>query len=340
MAHELEEFDSVVLFKNAAWHGLGTVVEDAPTPREARKLARMEWEVEQWPITAIGPNGQTITLDSHVANVRTDCNVHLGIVGKDWTPFQTSEMADFCEALAEAGDKVVCESAGSIRNGAKCWFLLRGESFTVRSADVLCPYLLVSNGFDGATALRCTPTFIRVVCSNTLHAVIPQSEAVGRRLNVREAGYAVHHTGNLLDRVQEAKAALRMYSHALDVNREMIDRLAAREMDSEAVKRFLLECYVRDFGAIADVPVTSREIGGRKRAIACVSKCLVTFDKEMDLAGPTAWNAMNSYTNWLQHGRTIRGMATQANTEARIGSRLFGTDAGRATATYELALAV
>src|SRR5512147_2629049 len=114
MAHELTATDSVVLHRQAAWHGLGTIVENAPTPQEALKIAKLDWQVEQWPISAT--NGEVrVALGDHCANIRTDTRSCLGVVGKGYSPIQNQELADFAAALAEQGNTVKVETAGSIR---------------------------------------------------------------------------------------------------------------------------------------------------------------------------------------------------------------------------------
>lgn len=72
MAHEITSRDGLVLHKNAAWHGLGTIVQDAPTTREALKLASLDWSVEQWPLSATNGEGEKLAVTNYVANVRTD----------------------------------------------------------------------------------------------------------------------------------------------------------------------------------------------------------------------------------------------------------------------------
>jgi len=174
MAHEITQHDNVVLHRTPAWHGLGIVVKDAPTPMEALKIAALDWNVEQWPLSAT--NGETRLLVDGQLNVRMPGAIKLGIVGQHYKVVQNVELAQFCQDLAEQNDTVKVESAGSIRQGRKVWFLLKGESFTVRSADHIEPYICVSNGHDGGTAIRATPTTIRVVCANTLFMVIPDNE--------------------------------------------------------------------------------------------------------------------------------------------------------------------
>lgn len=43
MAHEITETDNLVLAGKAAWHGLGVVTENAPTPMDAIRLAGLDW---------------------------------------------------------------------------------------------------------------------------------------------------------------------------------------------------------------------------------------------------------------------------------------------------------
>lgn len=342
MAHEIEKHDNVVLHKKAAWHGLGVVVEEAPTPSEALKIAGLDWEVEQWPTYAtsgeLDANGESkrIVLD-RVANVRSDTKDVLGVVSKNWTPFQNCEVAEFCEALAEEGDQVKVESAGSIRNGQKMWFLLKGESFSVRGTkdqDVIEPYICVSNGFDGMTGFRATPTTIRVVCSNTLHAVIPRFESESQRLkSLKPAAFVCKHTGNIQERVEEAQRALQLYSKSIEEQHQLIDQVAARDVSREDVQQFFLECYTTDFGAI---PTEE----GRKRtnALKAVSSMCDRFDREREVCGATAWTAMNAYTGWLQHDRPSKFKDTDRAKETRLQTNLFGSGADRTTQAFKRAL--
>jgi phage/plasmid-like protein (TIGR03299 family) len=338
MAHEIEQHDGVVLHREKAWHGLGTIVENAPTPLESLQIARLDWSVEQWPIVAQRPDGGYLPIKTSVANVRSDIGHVLGIVGDGYQPIQNRDLAEFCTALAEQDDVVKIESAGSIRNGAKVWFLLKGESFSVRDRDAITPYILVSNGHDGGTALRCTPTTVRVVCSNTLHMVIPQHE--GRSRAPQAACYVAHHTKNVMERVNQAKSALALYGRSLEHNRQLIDALAAKQMTGEQVRQFFLECYTRDFGALDPTSREKREQRRMQAARNAFWKMDDVFSRSIDAAGATAWNAVNAYTEWLEHSRPIRVKNYAAKQEQRLSAKLFGVDADRALATYGAAIAL
>lgn len=339
MGHEITSTDNVVLHKDAAWHGLGVIVQDAPTPREALKIAGLDWTVQQAPLAAKLADGNELAVPTHKLNFRGDNNGFLGVVGKDYRPIQNSELADFCEALAEQGDEVKIESAGSIRGGQKVWFLLKGESFSVRDKDEVQPYICVSNGHDGWTALRCTPTTVRVVCSNTLHAVVGSSEPGRPFRQAQQATFVAHHTATIMDRVEEAKAALKLYNRAVNDTRMIIDQLAAKDVSRADVQRFFLECYTKDFGPFADNPQTKVEQNTRNRAMDACAAVFSRFDQELSICGPTAWNALNSYTQWSQH-RISRLKDTNKAHERSVESKLFGAEAQRAHRALLTALAL
>lgn len=349
MPHEIQQHDDLVLHQQRAWHGLGIVVQDAPTPRKALKIAGLDWEVEQWNLFAANVSdaqsmqdsatAYPIDVESHVLNIRSDTHTQLGIVGADYTPIQNSDLADFCEELAEGNDVVKVESAGSIRNGRKVWFLLKGESFSVRD-DEVSPYICVSNGHDGTAALRCTPTTIRVVCSNTLHLVIPDRvDSGGRIRHLKQAGYVCRHTRHVKQRVEEAKAALQIYGKSLESTRQMIDSVAAKEIKSrEDVQAFFLECYTTDFGPIPSEAKTKAEEKKRWKAMEASNRVFARFDHERDLVGANYWAAFNAYSGWLQNENQPRIIDDTARREQKTHSLLFGTDAARTHHALEVAL--
>ena len=332
MAHEITNTDGLVLTGTGAWHGLGKVVETAPTPAEALIAAGLDWSVDQWALSATdGENGRQ-SAPSHVLNVRSDNGEQLGVVSAGYTPVQNRRLAELAAALAEGGDVVKVESAGSIRGGRKVWFLLRGESFTTRNdADRIVPYILLANGHDGTQSLRCIPTTVRVVCSNTLHM------SLGGRSE--KVGYTFRHTSGIEVKADEIKNALGLYNRSLTSTRTAIDALCGRNVSRDDVQAFFLEAYSRDFGAIPANPTTDADKKARDRATDAYRAYVRRFDAERHVAGATAWNAMNAYTGFLQHDRPVRAAADR-RAEARNEYRLMGEDADRTTATFRQALAL
>lgn len=338
MGHEITRTDRLLLHRQRAWHGLGTIVEQAPTPTEALTLAGLDWHVDQWPLVAVNEGGARMGVETHVANVRRDTGEQLGIVGQGYRPIQNAEMADFAESLAKEGDVVRLETAGSIRGGKKVWLLLKGESFSVRSDDEVRPYILISNGHDGTAALRCTPTTVRVVCSNTLHMVIPERE----RKSLARGGnaYVVQHSGDIRKKVDEARAALRLYEHALTETHGLANTLAAKDVSRQQIQDFWLDVYQRDWGAVPTNPTDASEQRRRERATAAMASMGRLFDERREVAGATAWNAANAYTEWLQHERKLQTKDPHKAAEQRLQENLFGTSVQRSQKAMMLAATI
>ena len=356
MAHEITETDNVVLHKRKAWHGMGILVDEAPTPREALALAGLDWDVEQKDLVAIPDAkrlkeliaiGDTMTvfaevqkamnIDSHVLNVRSDNHEQLGVVTSGYNPVNNADLADFCEALAEGDDVVKIETAGSVKGGKRVWFLMKGESFAVRNEDAVTPYILGSNGHDGGAALRFTPTTIRTVCSNTLHAVIPQWEQEGV-CKVKPLAFAARHTKNIAERLEEAKRALGLYNRAITEMRSVIDEMARKEVVRSQLVEYFQANYERDFNEIPTNPTDKKEERRRDRAQSAMASFMRRFDDEAKVAGTTAWNAFNAYSGLVQHDLKARGKSDEDRITRRVESNLFGLNAQRTHHAFAQAL--
>lgn len=81
--------------KQKAWHGLGQIVDQYPTSAEAIKHAGLDYEVVKSPLFTKGSgiietaNGieigsSELDVPNYFANIRTDNNAVLGVVGKDY----------------------------------------------------------------------------------------------------------------------------------------------------------------------------------------------------------------------------------------------------------------
>lgn len=329
MAHEIGKTDGLVLAGKPAWHGLGIVVDDAPTPAEALKIAGLDWTVKQTAgVSGVIDEGSDsavrIVTDTHVLNVRSDTFAPLGVVGAGYMPVQNRELAELAQALG--GDGCEIESAGSIRDGRRVWFLLRGEPFEVNGGkDEVERYLLLANGHDGTLALTVQPTSIRVVCSNTLHMSLGER---GQR-SVR-----ILHTSGVQDRVGEVRATLGMFTDASRRFEEQARALARRNMGREEVQAFWLDVYQELEGMIPTEHKTAADAAARNRSTKALAEWSQTFDREHKVAGPTAWNAMNAVTHWYDHQKP-------GGDEARSAmNRWWGIGATRKAGAFKKALAL
>lgn len=98
------------------WHGLGTMVEEAPTSREALEAAGLNWQVIQKNLVT----DSGIVVPGFKANLRETDQQVLGVVSDRYKVVQNEEAFAFTDALL--GEGVTYETAGSLQNGRRTWF--------------------------------------------------------------------------------------------------------------------------------------------------------------------------------------------------------------------------
>ena len=135
MAHEIDQTTnaqgSAMFAYKPAWHGLGTVVQEAQSSREALRLSGLDWDVNLTDLAADFGNDVPIEnrykpLDTHRATYRMDTGVALGAVGMRYRPLQNREaFAWMDEVVGRSGGRAVGRS-GTMRkrwntNGEGYW---------------------------------------------------------------------------------------------------------------------------------------------------------------------------------------------------------------------------
>lgn len=348
MAHEITSTDSVLLHQRPAWHGLGMVIEEELTAVEACRKAKMSWEVEPWRLTATGPNGETIEVPDFVANVRVDQGLDLravlGVVSGDYRVCQNMQLAELADEVASSG-KVIIESCGSIRGGKRVWFLAKGEAYQVGGKDAVDSYMLFSNGHDGGSSLRMTPTSVRVVCSNTLHMVIPRFD--GQR--PESASISFMHLGSMDRKIAAAKQALQHFAAVRDSNFEMMERLAQTPISRMQADQLFAGSYAAFWETATDAELRDSDL--RKRGIAerrlermreGRAAFLERLNDEARKTGMelSVWSAMNAMTGFVQHDKVPTAKTSEAAYEARCERNLFGLGAQRTHEVLAASLAL
>ena len=64
------------------------------------------------------------------------------------------------------------------------------------------------------------------------------------------------------------------------------------------------------------------------------------FDERREVAGATAWNAANAYTEWLQHERKLQTKDPHKAAEQRLQENLFGTSVQRSQKAMMMAATI
>ena len=187
MAANVEMMFSV---RETPWHGLGKIIEEAPTSDEAIKIAGLDWNVIQRPVYT-----STGIISGFKANIRETDEKFLGLVTDRYRIVQNREAFEFTDALL--GEGVRYETAGSLASGKRVWMLAKMETATITDEKV-DPYLVFTNNHDGNGAIRVAITPVRVVCQNTLNLAMKRASR----------HWSAVHTGDMQSKLVEARNTL------------------------------------------------------------------------------------------------------------------------------------
>ena len=205
------------------WHGLGTVVLEAPASADALRLAGLDWKVGQEPIYT--DTGELI--EGYKANIRDKDRRVLGVVSDRYRVVQNTDAFSFTDELLGKG--VRYETAGALQEGRKVWLLARLPREYIIAGERISPYLVFSNTHDGSGSVKVAVTPVRVVCNNTLNLA----------LDAAKRSFSMVHTGNIQDKIQEAKDTLFMAEEYMDCLGIEFERLRRQKMTDEQVKEYI-----------------------------------------------------------------------------------------------------
>lgn len=284
MAHQIESDDSMFSVRETPWHGLGKVVKDAPTTREAITMAGLDWKVETKTM-AVEDSGDTVP--GFRAVVRDSDTKVLGVVSSKWKPLQNDKAFEWFQPWVDSGS-VTLETAGSLRGGQIVWVLAKvaGDAGVVvpKSDDKVIPFILLSNSHDGTRAVRAGFTPIRVVCANTL--AIAHGGSTGKLLKVR-------HTASVVDAVQAVRESMDLVQREFVATIHQYRTLAMAGVDAKSLDKYVR----RVFNLEAD------EDNGKR----ILNKVIPLFEggKGNQLAGVcgTYWAAYNAVAEFLAYER-------------------------------------
>lgn len=243
MAHNITERDGMFTVREAAWHGLGTVLSEYPTREEAQRIAH-PWEPVLEPIFSQEP---IITeegdVETHYLEIpgykrvrRDDNGDTIGVVSDTYQPVLNTELYDIAEAIeGESNGSVQFETGGSLKGGSKVWLMLRlKEPLRIQgdSETMTIPYFALQNSHDGSGSLRGQATMTRIVCDNT--AKMADLDAKSRGTEFRFS-----HTASISARIEQAKDALAGWQDNLEDYTRMMNHLSTEKVDSSQVDYFV-----------------------------------------------------------------------------------------------------
>lgn len=117
-------------------------------------------------------------ITSHMATVRDDNDITLGVVGSGYGVVQNAKAFEFIDIITSGrlgGDAPIIETAGVLGVGERMYVTARmphNIQIGGNNKDVVEDYILFTNTHDGSGAVTVLFTPIRVVCENTLNMAL------------------------------------------------------------------------------------------------------------------------------------------------------------------------
>lgn len=275
--------ESMFYVREKPWHGLGTKVMQAPTSAEALSLAGLDWEVEQEPIFT----ENNILISGYRANVRSTDRKVLGVVTDKYKVVQNTEAFAFTDALL--GEGVQYETAGSLMGGRKIWLLARLPKEYYMAGEKISPYLVFSNTHDGSGSVKVAITPIRVLCNNTLNLA----------LSTAKRSFSMIHTGDISEKMKEARDTLFMAEEYMDSLGKEFDTLRKKKLTDNQVKEYIEMLIPSDK---ADTVQQQKNI---KRLRDDVARRYFEAPDLIDI-GKNAYRFINAVSDFATHAQPLR----------------------------------
>ena len=275
--------ESMFYVREKPWHGLGTMVEDAPSSIDALTLAGLDWSVIQKDV--LTQDGDPIP--GFKVNLRDSDGAVLGIVSDRYRVVQNTDAFRFTDDLL--GEGVTYETAGALQGGRKVWMLARMPQRYFIAGDEIAPYLVVMNSHDGSSGIKVAMTPIRVVCQNTLNLAL----GTARRT------WAAKHTENVLYRVHEARETLELADTYMKELRRGIEELSRIRLSDRKALELMREFF----------PVTKElSDGQRKNNIRLLGDLKHRYWDAPDLAyvENNGYRFVNAVSDFATHAEPVR----------------------------------
>jgi phage/plasmid-like protein (TIGR03299 family) len=293
--------DAVVLARQPAWHGLGTVVDHLMKAEEAFKQAQLDWQVEKRPLYSLWPDGSYWKTDASGIFRMTD-NALLGTCGEMYKPIQNASGFELIDALLELSDGgMYYETAGALGKGEVVWALARiPEEFKIAGGDLHSLYLMFMTRHDGNGSARCKLVDTRVVCQNTLAVAIGEK---GGELRIA-------HFGNVDEKIAAAKKLMAATGETVKALETKLNILATRQVTKDAFFATLDELF--------PVEEEKKESPARMNKVSDVMELFASNDHDANPAiRGTGLNLLNCIVEYMDH---VSGSDKMRGRSAMFGS--------------------
>ena len=308
--------------QQTAWHGLGQIVTEYPTSKEALRFAGLDYTVAKRPLFTYDYESQEangdleikiaeVSVPNYFATIRTDTEQVLGVVGKDYEVVQNTDAFSFFDCIV-GGDGIQYETAGALGNGERIFITAKLPSYIkVGNDDLIEQYLFLTTSHDGSGSITAAFTPIRIVCNNTLNA------AMHNRSNIIK----IRHTANAKERLETAHRLMGITNHLSIKLEGMFNQWAGIRITDSEVMKLVQMAMVPNKEVLKNI-----EAGNDDELSTCFKNiCDSTFEyamanpsQQIETTKGTLFGAYNAVTGYFQNVRSYK------NEEAKLKSLLLG----------------
>jgi phage/plasmid-like protein (TIGR03299 family) len=315
----LHSFFSV---KEKAWHGLGQIVEGYPTSAEALRFAGLDYSVEKRKLFTFDnenekANGETeikipeIAVPDFYATIRTDNEMVLGVVGKDYEVVQNTDAFSFFDAIV-GGEGIQYETAGALNKGERIFITAKLPNYIkVGREDLIEQYLFLTTSHDGSGSITAAFTPTRVVCNNTLNAALRnQSNAI-----------KIRHTANAKERLEQGHKLMGITNQLSAQLEGIFNQWASIRITDPEVKKLIQMALVPNREVLQNIQAGKEDELStcfRNMADGAFEYAMTNHTQQLETTKGSLFGAYNAVTGYFQNVRTYK------NDEAKLKSLLLG----------------
>ncbi|MFD2939162.1 DUF932 domain-containing protein [Flavobacterium notoginsengisoli] len=326
--------------KQNAWHGLGQIVQQYPTSQEAIRHAGLDYDVAKSELYTKGSGiiqsadgievcSTELIVPDYYANIRTDNNAVLGVVGKDYQIVQNREAFSFFDAIIGGSDGILYETAGALGQGERIFITAKLPDYirVGKGDDVTEKYIFLTTSHDGSGSITAAFTPIRIVCQNTLNASLRSMSNVVR----------IRHTSGAKQRLDDAHKVMGL-ADKLSLQLEGIfNEWAKVKVTDQQVKKMIQLALCPNAETLALIKK------GAEEQVSTVFKntvedafayAMVSDTQQMETTKGTLFGAYNAVTGYYQNVRKYKDQ------EAKLQSIVMGgTAQAKSQKAFELCTA-
>ena len=308
--------------KEKAWHGLGQIVDQFPTSKEALQFAGLDYTVEKRALFTYDNENHAadeetgikipeIQVNDYFATIRTDNETVLGVVGKDYEVVQNVDAFSFFDSIV-GGDGIQYETAGALGQGERIFITAKLPGYIkVGSNDCIEKYLFLTTSHDGYGSIMAAFTPIRIVCNNTLNAA----------LRNHSGSIKIRHTANAKERLEQAHKLMGI-SNQLSLQMEEIFNQWTKVKTTDAqVKQLIQQALVPNKEAFLALQQGKQDECSTYYQNMCdtaFNYAMSNETQQLETTRGTLFGAYNGITGYFQNVRKYK------DDTAKMKSVLYG----------------